>query len=148
MLAHKAEEDGVACVEGIAGGHGHVDYSKIPGVVYTTPEIAAVGRTEQDLKASGHAYRAGKFPFSANSRARATGETDGFVKVLADQRTGRVLGVHVIGPMAGELIQEAVVALEYGATAEDIGRICHAHPGMGEAVKEAALASLGRALHA
>ncbi len=148
MLAHKAEEDGVACVEGIAGSHSHVDYARIPGVVYTTPEIAAVGQTEQALKESGVAYCAGKFPFSANSRAKATGETDGFVKVLAEKRTGRVLGVHIVGPMAGELIQEAVFALEFSATAEDIGRMCHAHPGMGEAVKEAALASLGRAIHA
>jgi len=148
MLAHKAEEDGVACVEGIAGGIGHVDYARIPGVVYTSPEIASVGQTEEQLRADGVDYKAGKFPFSANSRARAIGETDGLVKVLADATSGRVLGVHIVGPMAGELIQEAVFALEFGATAEDIARICHAHPGMGEALKEASLATMGRAIHA
>ena len=147
MLAHKAEEDGVACVEGIAGGGGHVDYELVPAVVYTWPEVAAVGRTEEQLRKAGIEYRAGKFPFSANSRARATGETDGLVKILADARTDRVLGVHILGPLAGDLLQEAVIAMEFGASSEDIARTCHAHPAMGEALREAALAVDGRALH-
>ena len=147
MLAHKAEEDGVACVEGIAGGGGHVDYELVPAVVYTWPEVAAVGRTEEQLREAGIEYRAGKFPFSANSRARATGETDGLVKILADARTDRLLGVHILGPLAGDLLQEAVIAMEFGASSEDIARTCHAHPAMGEALREAALAVDGRALH-
>ncbi|MEM7411101.1 MAG: dihydrolipoyl dehydrogenase [Myxococcota bacterium] len=147
MLAHKAEEDAIACVETLAGQAGHVDYDRVPGVVYTHPEIAGVGKTEDALKAEGTPYRAAKFPFSANSRAKATGETDGFVKVLVSEEHARVLGMHIIGPGAGDLLQEAVLGLEYGATAEDLARTCHAHPGMGEAVKEAALAALGRALH-
>ena len=147
MLAHKAEEDGVVCVEMLAGQSGHVDYDKVPGVVYTSPEIAGVGRTEEDLKEAGIEYNVGKFPFMANSRARAIGETGGLVKVLADARTDRLLGVHIIGPLAGDILQEAVVALEFGASAEDLARTVHAHPAMNEALKEAALAALGRAIH-
>ena len=147
MLAHKAEEDGVVCVEMLAGQSGHVDYNLIPGVVYTWPEIAGVGQTEEQLKQAGADYRVGKFPFQANSRSRATGDTDGLAKVLADARTDRVLGVHILGPLAGDLLQEAVIAMEFGATAEDIARTVHHHPGMGEAVKEAALAVAGRAIH-
>ena len=147
MLAHKAEEDGVACAEILAGEHGHVDYDKVPAVVYTAPEIAGVGKTEEALREAGVAYRVGKFPFLANSRGRAIGETDGFVKVLADERTDRLLGVHIIGPLAGDVLQEAVVALEFGASAEDLARTVHSHPSMSEALKEAALAALGRAIH-
>jgi dihydrolipoamide dehydrogenase len=147
MLAHKAEEDGVACVEGIAGQHGHVNYDHVPAVVYTWPEVASVGKTEEQLREAGIEYRVGKFPFSANSRARATGDTDGLVKFLADARTDRVLGVHIVGPMAGDLLQEVVVAMEFAASAEDIARTCHAHPAMGEVLREAALAVAGRALH-
>lgn len=147
MLAHKAEEDGVAVAELLAGDDGHVDYDKVPGVVYTWPEVAAVGKTEEQLKEAGVAYRVGKFPFSANSRARANGDADGLVKILADKKTDRVLGVHIVGPAAGDLIAEAVLAMEFGASAEDIARTCHAHPGLGEAVKEAALAVGGRAIH-
>ena len=147
MLAHKAEEDGVVCVEMLAGQSGHVDYNLIPGVVYTWPEIAGVGQTEEQLKQAGVDYRVGKFPFQANSRSRTTGDTDGLVKILADARTDRVLGVHILGPLAGDLVQEAVIAMEFGATAEDIARTVHHHPGMGEAVREAALAVDGRALH-
>ena len=147
MLAHKAEEDGVVCVEMIAGQSGHVNYNLVPGVVYTWPEVAAVGQTEDELKEAGVAYRVGKFPFTANSRARANAETDGLVKILADAKTDRVLGVHILGPLAGDLISEAVIAMEFGASAEDIARTCHAHPQMGEAVKEAALALDKRAIH-
>jgi dihydrolipoamide dehydrogenase len=147
MLAHKAEDDGVACVEGIAGGVGHVDYGLVPAVVYTWPEVAAVGRTEEQLREAGVEYRVGKFPFSANSRARAQGDTDGLVKIVADARTDRVLGVHILGPLAGDLLQEAVLAMEFGASSEDIARTCHAHPAMGEVLREAALAVDGRALH-
>jgi dihydrolipoamide dehydrogenase len=147
MLAHKAEEEGVACVEGIVNGHGHVNYAAIPGVVYTHPEIATVGKTEDELKEAGVAYRTGKFPFIGNGRARAMNATDGFVKVLADEKTDRVLGVHIIGARAGDLIAEAVAAIEFGASSEDIARTCHAHPSLSEAVKEAALAVDGRALH-
>ncbi|MDH3213086.1 MAG: dihydrolipoyl dehydrogenase [Myxococcales bacterium] len=147
MLAHKAEEDGVVCVEMLAGQSGHVDYGKVPAVVYTAPEIAGVGKTEDELREAGVGYNAGKFPFLANSRGRAIGETDGFVKVLADAKADRLLGVHIIGPFAGDLLQEAVVALEFGASAEDLARTVHSHPAMGEAVKEAALAALGRAIH-
>ncbi len=148
MLAHKAEEEGVACVEGIVTGHGHVDYDAIPGVVYTEPEIAAVGRTEEELKSAGRRFRKGVFHFRANSRARALGRIDGRVKILADAATDRVLGVHVIGPRAGDLIAEAAVAMAFGASSEDIARACHAHPTLAEAVKEAALAVDGRAIHA
>jgi len=147
MLAHKAEEDGVACVEMLAGQSGHVDYDLVPAVVYTWPEVAGVGKTEERLKEDGIAYRTGKFPFQANSRARCTGDTDGVVKILADARSDRILGVHIVGPMAGDLIMEAVVAMEFGASAEDLARTIHHHPGMGEAVKEAALAVDGRAIH-
>jgi dihydrolipoamide dehydrogenase len=147
MLAHKAEEEGVAVAERIAGQHGHVDFNTIPWVIYTSPEIAWVGRNEQQLKAAGRAYRAGSFPFAANGRARALGDTTGFVKILAEQATDRILGVHVIGPFASELIAEGVVAMEFGAASEDLARICHAHPSLAEATKEAALAVEGRTLN-
>ncbi len=147
MLAHKAEDEGVAVAELIAGQAGHVNYDAIPGVVYTWPEVASVGRTEDQLKAEGVAYKAGRFPFTANGRARAMGDTDGFVKILADARTDRLLGAHIIGPDAGTLIAELALAIEFGASAEDVARTCHAHPSLNEAVKEAALAVGGRALH-
>ena len=148
MLAHKAEEEGVALVERLAGQRSHVDYDVIPSVVYTWPEIAAVGQTEEELKAAGIEYRVGKFPFSANARARANGDTDGFVKILAETASDRVRGVHIIGPDAGTMIAEAAVAMEFGASAEDIARTCHAHPTLSEALKEAALAVEGRAINA
>jgi dihydrolipoamide dehydrogenase len=147
MLAHKAEEEGVAVAERIAGQHGHVNFGTIPWVIYTIPEIAWVGRTEQQLKADGVAYKAGQFPFLANGRARALGDTTGFVKFLADAKTDEILGVHIVGPMASELISEAVVAMEFKASAEDIARICHAHPSLSEATKEAALAVDKRTLN-
>jgi dihydrolipoamide dehydrogenase len=147
MLAHKAEDEGVALAEILAGQSGHVNYDVIPGVVYTWPEVAAVGRTEEQLKEEGVAYKAGKFPFTANGRARAMGMTEGFVKILADAATDRVLGAHIIGPEAGTLIAELALAMEFGASAEDVARTCHAHPTLEEAVKEAALAVEGRALH-
>jgi dihydrolipoamide dehydrogenase len=147
MLAHKAEEEGVALAEILAGQHGHVNYGIIPGVVYTWPEVASIGETEEQLKTRGVAYNVGKFPFTANGRARAMGETDGFVKILADKATDRVLGAHIIGPDAGTLIAEIAIAMEFGASAEDVARTCHAHPSLNEAVKEAALAVGGRALH-
>jgi len=147
MLAHKAEDEGVAVAEIIAGQAGHVNYGVIPAVVYTHPEIASVGRTEEELKSAGIEYRAGKFPFSANARARAMLEKDGFVKVLADAATDRVLGVHIVGPYAGELIAEASVLMEFAGSAEDLGRICHAHPTLSEAVKEAALAAWFKPIH-
>ncbi len=147
MLAHKAEDEGMACAEILAGQKPHINYDAIPGVVYTWPEIAAVGKTEDELKKSGTKYKVGKFPFSANGRARAMGDTDGFVKILADATTDRVLGVHIIGPDAGTLIAEAVLAIEFGASSEDIARTCHAHPTLNEAVKEAALAVEGRPIH-
>lgn len=147
MLAHKAEEDGVVAVEVMAGQSGHVDYNLVPGVVYTWPEIAAVGKTEEQLKEAGTEYRVGKFPFTANSRGRAQGDTDGVVKILADKASDKVLGVHIVGPLAGDILAEAVIAMEFGATAEDIARTVHSHPGMGEAVKEAALAVDGRPIH-
>jgi dihydrolipoamide dehydrogenase len=147
MLAHKAEDEGVAVAERIAGQHGHVDFNTIPWVIYTSPEIAWVGRTEQQLKAQGVEYRAGTFPFSANGRARALGDTNGFVKILADAETDRILGVHIIGPFASELIAEGVVAMEFGASSEDLARICHAHPSLAEATREAALAVAGRTLN-
>ncbi|RYF33715.1 MAG: dihydrolipoyl dehydrogenase, partial [Comamonadaceae bacterium] len=137
MLAHKAEEEGVAVAERIAGQHGHVNFNTIPWVIYTSPEIAWVGQTEQQLKAAGVQYRAGTFPFLANGRARALGDTTGMVKMLADAKTDEILGVHIVGPMASELISEAVVAMEFRASAEDIARICHAHPSLSEATKEA-----------
>ena len=147
MLAHKAEEEGVAVAERIAGQHGHVNFNTIPWVIYTSPEIAWVGRTEQQLKADGVAYKAGTFPFLANGRARALGDTTGMVKFLADAKTDEILGVHIVGPMASELISEAVVAMEFRASAEDIARICHAHPSLSEATKEAALAVDKRTLN-
>ena len=147
MLAHKAEDEGVALAERLAGQAGHVNYGVIPAVIYTWPEVAAVGKTEEELKAEGIAYNVGKFPFTANGRARAMGATDGFVKILADKRTDRLLGAHILGPDAGTLIAELATAMEFGASAEDVARICHAHPTLSEAVKEAALASDGRALH-
>ena len=147
MLAHKAEDEGVAVAEILAGKAGHVNYGVIPNVVYTYPEVASVGKTEEELKADGVDYRAGKFPFTANGRAKANGTTEGFVKILADARTDRVLGVHIIGPDAGTLIAEAALGMEFSASSEDIARTCHAHPTLSEAVKEAALAVEGRAIH-
>ena len=147
MLAHKAEEEAVAVAERIAGQHGHVDFNTVPWVIYTAPEIAWVGQTEQQLKADGVDYRAGSFPFMANGRARAMGDTSGFVKILADRKTDRILGVHIIGPYASELISEGVVAMEFGASSEDLARICHAHPSLSEATKEAALAVDGRTVN-
>jgi dihydrolipoyl dehydrogenase len=147
MLAHKAEEEGIVLAERLAGQKPHVNYDAIPAVVYTWPEVATVGKTEEELKAAGTEYRVGKFPFTANARARANGFTEGFVKILADKTTDRVLGVHMIGPDAGTMIAEAALAMEYGATAEDIARTCHAHPTLNEAVKEAALAVEGHPIH-
>lgn len=147
MLAHKAEDEGIAVAEILAGQSGHVNYDVIPGVVYTAPEVAAVGKTEEELKEAGIEYTAGKFPFLANGRAKANQTTDGFVKVLADAKTDRVLGVHIVGHMAGELIHEAAVLMEFGGSAEDLARTCHAHPTLSEAVKEAAMAVAGRAVH-
>jgi dihydrolipoamide dehydrogenase len=147
MLAHKAEEDGVACIETIAGQKPHLDYDLVPGVIYTHPEVAAVGRTEERLKAEGVAYRVGRFPFAANSRARAVGASDGFVKILADAASDRVLGCHVIGPDAGTMIAELALAMEFGATAEDVARTSHPHPTLAEAIKEAALAAWSKPIH-
>jgi dihydrolipoamide dehydrogenase len=147
MLAHKAEDEGVCVAEHLAGQRPHIDYDAIPAVIYTAPEVASVGRTEDQLKEAGTAYKSGKFPFSANSRARATGQTDGFVKVLTDAATDRLLGVHIIGPDAGTLIAEATLAIEFGASAEDLGRTCHAHPTLEEALKEAALAAFSSPIH-
>lgn len=147
MLAHKAEEEGVACVEHLVRGYGHVDYNTIPGVCYTHPEIGSVGLTEEQAKEQGIPYRKGSFPFRANGRAQSLGQLDGRVKILAHERTDRILGVHIIGPRAGELIAEAVAAMSFGASSEDLARVCHAHPTLSEAVKEAALAVEGRAIH-
>jgi dihydrolipoamide dehydrogenase len=147
MLAHKAEDEGVAAAEIIDGQAGHIDYDAVPAIVYTAPEVAGLGKTEEQLKEAGIAYNVGKFPFMANARARAIGETDGFVKILADAESDAILGVHIIGPEAGDLIQEAVIAMEFGGSAEDLARSCHGHPGLSEVVKEAALAVGGRALH-
>ncbi|CAD7042607.1 dihydrolipoyl dehydrogenase [Pseudorhizobium endolithicum] len=147
MLAHKAEDEGVALAEILAGQHGHVNYDVIPGVVYTQPEVASVGKTEEELKASGVAYKVGKFPFTANGRARAMQVTDGFVKILADKETDRVLGGHIVGFGAGEMIHEIAVLMEFGGSSEDLGRTCHAHPTMSEAVKESALATFFKPLH-
>jgi dihydrolipoamide dehydrogenase len=147
MLAHKAEEEGVALAEQLAGQKPHVNYNVIPGVVYTWPEVASVGETEEQLRARGQGYKVGKFPFTANGRARAMGDMDGFVKILADDKSDRVLGAHILGPDAGTLIAEIALAMEFGASAEDVARTCHAHPSLNEAVKEAALAVAGRALH-
>ena len=147
MLAHKAEDEGIAVAEILAGQAGHVNYDVIPGVVYTSPEVASVGKTEDDLKAAGISYKVGKFLFLANGRAKANQTTDGFVKVLADATTDRVLGCHIVGPQAGELIHEVAVLMEFGGSSEDLARTCHAHPTLAEAVKEAALAVAGRAIH-
>ncbi len=147
MLAHRAMEEGSALAERLAGQKPPINYDAIPAVIYTWPEAASVGKTEEELKAAGTAYRAGKFPFTANPRARTNGYTEGFVKILADSATDRVLGVHIIGPDAGTMIAEAALAIEFGASAEDIARTCHAHPTLSEAVKEAALAVAGRAIH-
>lgn len=147
MLAHKAEDEGVAVAEILAGKAGHVNYDVIPGVVYTSPEVASIGKTEEELKSAGIAYNVGKFPFTANGRAKVNHTTDGFVKILADAATDKVLGVHIIGAEAGNLIHEAAIAMEFGASSEDIARTCHAHPTLAEAVKEAALAVDKRAIH-
>ena len=147
MLAHKGEEEGVAVAEIIAGQHGHVNYDTIPSVIYTHPEVASVGKTEEGLKAAGLDFAKGKFPFLANSRAKANGDAEGFVKILTDKRTDKVLGVHIIGDDAGTLIAEATLAMEYSASAEDIARTCHAHPTLSEALKEAALDACGRVIH-
>lgn len=147
MLAHKAEEEGVAVAEYIVKGYGHVNYDAIPSVVYTEPEIASVGKSEDDLKAAGVEYKKGQFPFSINGRAKALAQTDGYVKILADAKTDRVLGIHIIGPRAGDLIAEAATAIEFGASAEDIARTSHAHPTLAEVIKEAAFAVDGRAIH-
>ncbi len=147
MLAHKAEDEGVACAEILSGHASHINYDAIAGVVYTWPEVAGIGKTEEQLKEAGIAYNVGKFPFTANGRARANGDTDGFAKILADAKTDQVLGCHIVGPAAGDLIMEVAVAMEFGASSEDIARTCHAHPQLGEVVKEAALAADKRALH-
>jgi dihydrolipoamide dehydrogenase len=147
MLAHKAEDEGMAAAEILAGQAGHVNYDVIPAVVYTFPEIASVGKTEDELKEMGTAYNVGKFPFTANGRAKANQQTDGFVKIIADAKNDRVLGVHIVGSDAGNMIAEAAVAMEFGASSEDIARTCHAHPTLPEAVKEAALAVSKRAIH-
>jgi dihydrolipoamide dehydrogenase len=148
MLAHKAEDEGMAVAEIIAGQHGHVNFGVIPGVVYTEPEVASVGKTEEELKKEGVDYVSGKFPFSANGRARAMLAPDGFVKILADKTTDRVLGVHMLGKGVGEMIHEAAVLMEFGGSSEDLARTCHAHPTMSEAVREAALATaFGKPIH-
>ena len=147
MLAHKAEVEGIAVAENIAGQAGHVNYDVIPGVVYTAPEVATVGKTEEQLKENQVAYKIGKFPFIANSRAKTINETEGFIKILADNKTDKILGVHMIGPHAGELIAEMSLAMEFGASAEDVARTCHAHPTFSEAIKEAALAVDKRTIH-
>ncbi len=148
MLAHKAEDEGMALAEILAGKSGHVNYGVIPGVIYTTPEVASVGQTEEQLKEAGHAYRVGKFPFMGNARAKAVFQGEGFVKLLVDKETDRILGCHIIGPMAGDLIHEVCVAMEFGASAEDLALTCHAHPTFSEAVREAALACGAGAIHA
>ena len=147
MLAHKAEEEGIAVAEILAGQSGHVNYDVIPGVIYTSPEVATVGKTEEQLKNENKSFKVGKFPFLANSRAKVNNETDGFVKILADSRTDKVLGVHIIGPHCGDMIAEMALAMEFGASAEDIARTCHAHPTHTEAIKEAALAVDKRPIH-
>jgi dihydrolipoamide dehydrogenase len=148
MLAHKAEDEGMAVAEVIAGRHGHVNYDVIPGVIYTAPEVASVGKTEEQLKDEGRAYKVGKFPFMGNARAKAVFQADGFVKLLADAATDRILGCHIIGPGAGDLIHEVCVAMEFGASAQDLALTCHAHPTYSEAVREAALACGDGAIHA
>ncbi len=146
MLAHKAEDEGVAVAEIIAGKHGHVNYDAIPGIVYTSPEVAAIGKTEEELKAAGVAYNVGKFPFTANGRAKVNHTTEGFVKILADKASDRVLGIHIVGADAGNLIHEASVAMEFGASSEDIARTCHPHPTRSEALRQAAMAVEGWAM--
>ena len=147
MLAHKAEDEGVAVAEVLAGQHGHVNYSVIPGVIYTMPEVASVGATEEQLKADGVDYVSGEYPFSANGRARAMNHTEGFVKFLADKKTDKVLGAHLVGFGAGEMIHEICVLMEFGGSSEDLARTCHAHPSMSEAVREAAMATSGKPIH-
>lgn len=147
MLAHKAEEEGIACVEHILNEGGHVNYDVIPGVIYTHPEVASVGKTEEQLKEAKVEYNKGSFPFMANSRARTNDDADGLVKILSDKKTDRVLGIHIIGPNAGEMIAEGVLAMEYGASSEDIARTCHAHPTLSEAFKEAAMAVYDKPIH-
>jgi dihydrolipoamide dehydrogenase len=147
MLAHKAEEEGIAAAETMAGYSGHVNYDAIPGVIYTYPEVASVGKTEEELVAAGVEYKKGNFPFSANSRARANGDTEGFVKILADAKTDKILGAHILGPNAGEMISEAVIAIEYGASSEDLARTCHAHPTLSEAFKEACMDTYDQPIH-
>jgi dihydrolipoamide dehydrogenase len=148
MLAHKAEDEGMALAETLAGKHGHVNYAVIPGVIYTAPEVANVGATEEQLKEQGVAYKVGKFPFMGNARAKSVFQADGFVKLLADKTTDRILGCHIIGPGAGDLIHEVCVAMEFGASAQDLALTCHAHPTYSEAVREAALACGDGAIHA
>jgi len=147
MLAHKAEDEGIAVAEILAGQAGHVNYDVIPNVIYTYPEVASVGKTEEELRDAGVSYNVGKFPFTANGRAKANMQTEGFVKILADAKTDRVLGVHIVGPDAGNMITEASVAMEFGGSSEDIARTCHPHPTYSEAIKEAALAVAKRAIH-
>jgi len=147
MLAHKAEEEGIAAIETMMGFAGHVNYDAIPGVIYTYPEVASVGKTEEELKEAGVTYNKGNFPFAANSRARANGSSDGFVKVLADAETDRIVGVHIMGPNAGEMIAEGVLGMEYGASSEDIARTCHAHPTLSEAFKEACMDTYDKPIH-
>lgn len=147
MLAHKAEEEGIAAVEHILGEGGHVNYNCIPGVIYTHPEVAWVGASEDDLKKKGVAYKKGVFPMAANSRARTNNDSDGLVKILTDAKTDKMLGIHIIASNAGEMIAEGVLALEYGASAEDVARTCHAHPTMSEAFKEACMAATDKAIH-
>ena len=147
MLAHKAEEEGIACVEHIIGEGGHINYNTIPGVIYTHPEVGSVGKTEEELKAAGIKYRKGVFPFMANSRARCNHDSDGFVKILIDADNGKILGVHIIGPNAGEMLAEGVLAMEYGASAQDVAKTCHAHPTLSEAFKEACMAAYDKPIH-
>lgn len=147
MLAHKAEEEGIACVEHILGEGGHINYNTIPGVIYTYPEVGSVGKTEEELKKDGIKYKKGVFPFMANSRARTNNDAEGFVKILIEEGSHKILGVHILGPNAGEMLQEGVLAMEYGASAEDIARTCHAHPTLSEAFKEAAMAAYDKPIH-
>lgn len=147
MLAHKAEEEGIAAVEYIAGGHGHVNYDTIPSVIYTHPEVAWVGKSEQEVKTAGIKYKVGNFPFSANSRAKTNDDSEGMIKIISDAETDRILGAHIIGPNAGEMIAEAVLAMEYGASSEDVARTCHAHPTLSEAFKEACMATYDKPIH-
>ena len=147
MLAHKAEEEGIAAVETIIGANSHVNYDTIPGVIYTYPEVASVGKTEEELKAAGVNYSKGSFPFMANSRAKTNNDFEGFVKILTDKTTDKILGIHIIGPNAGEMIHEGVLGMEYGASAEDSARTCHAHPTLSEAFKEACMAAYDKAIH-